>query len=558
MTVKKIKTLVHSMHHHAETPTTPPPETEQPTAPVAPAMGEAAVVAANVESTRNSFETRLAALRAEASTASIEGSIRYMQYGEKRRQQARVRNKINFAEPLVALYEDFLQDGPARTDFVEFLAPPTKSILKMYRATLSHELTIAAAQKSLDEAGISNRKPTYDEITKVIDLVIGGKPYRFHQTKGTNTVPIYRQKSSIATNIAITDNNVTKTGNPRAVVPESTQEMIDTLVMELKKKAASVRKVLVAPTVIENFPSMDFETESIIAGEDLPRGVLIINHSTPQYTDERDIRSTRGEEAVLTILAGAIGDKDSLSLSAIQLGRLVKDSIRNDDTPQQVSLKKLFSLLCGTTNSHLDYKNVIDTLNGYLRESELRDFITHVHDLSHRIKRDDTYTVNAFMNGMSGFRIEESVIKIAESAGYEVTPATKGQDALGIDAFIDGVPFDFKASMLAAHDHARRHRGKVGRYHAVKFVPPISLEDFDGELVVPDKRVAHILATTDFKKMIDDAVARYIKMDSEPKKQDEAEEDPSERGRVVEKEINKLTLNAMHHWRRKKLKSTAK
>ena len=546
------------MHHHAETPTTPSPETEQSATTVAPAMGEAAVVAVNVESPRNSFETRLAALRAEASTASIEGSVHYMQYDEKRRQQARVRNKVSFAEPLVALYEDFLQDGLARTYFVQFLAPSTRAISKMYKATLSHELTIAAAQKSLDEAGISNRKPTYDEMTKVIDLVIDGKPYRFRQSKGEGTVPIHRQRSTIAANIAITDSTITEAGNPRAVLPESTQKTIDELIVALKKKAPVAPEVPSTPVVTENLPHMDYEKESVIAGENLRRGVLVVDYGT-LHTDEKGSLSTRGEQAMLNIVAEVTNDTNrSRSRSPFQIAHLVHKSINKRDTPQQKSLKQLFSVLCDVSKARFNTKNAVAVLNGHLRSSELRDFMASTYDWSHSGQPGTEQRVNNIMNLLSGFRIEESVIKIARASGYEVTLATERQDALGIDAFIDGVPFDFKSSMLVAREHTRKHRGEAGRYHPVKFVPPITLEDFDDELVVPDRRVAHILATTDFKEMIDDAVARYIKMESEPEGQDEAEKDPNERERVVEKEIDKLTLNAMHYWRRKKLKSAAK
>ena len=546
------------MHHHAETPTTPSPETEQSTAPAAPSLGEAAVVAANVESTRNSFETRLTALRTEASTASLEGSIRYMQYNQRRRQRARARNKISFAEPLIALYEEFLRDESASTDFIKLLAPPTRAISKMYKATLSHELTIAAAQKSLNEAGISNRKPTYDEALSLIDLVIGGQPYRFHQTKGTNTVPIYRQKSSIATNIAIADNNVTKTGEPRAVVPESTQEMIDELIMTLKRKTRTAWGTTSPPNVVDSLPQMDFEKESVIAGEHLSRGVLTVSHATPPINNEVDALSTRGEEAMLSIMDEAISDRDSHNLSTLQIAQMVNESIHENDTPQQKALKQLFSVMCGYSKARFNYKSAVSVLNGHLRTSELRDFMASAYDWSHSGNPGGEQKIDSIMNTLVGFRIEESVMKVAKASGYEVTRATDEQDALGIDAFIDGIPFDFKASRLAAHNHTRRHRGKVGRYHAVEFVPPISLEDFDGELVVPDKRVAHILATTDFKEMIDDAVARYIKMESEPEGQDEAEENPNERELVAKQEIDKLTLNAMHYWRRKKLKSAAK
>lgn len=175
-----------------------------------------------------------------------------------------------------------------------------------------------------------------------------------------------------------------------------------------------------------------------------------------------------------------------------------------------IALKRLGAKLCGIDKSDIDYQQVITALDTTMNTDDLRDYMTYMYEWPHADATGTEEFVAAQMNKLSGFRVEASFARLAQAAGFSLRSATRREDHKGLDFIVEGVPFDLKSSEQIAHYHTVKHKMATNRFHAVKFVPPITADNFgDRWLVVPDDQVERILATTDFRSMVEGAIARY-------------------------------------------------
>ncbi len=233
---------------------------------------------------------------------------------------------------------------------------------------------------------------------------------------------------------------------------------------------------------------------------------------TSSYDHPDDLSSLQPEQLAAQVL-GLLDVPDSVhspALTGRQLGKLFLESIdEENDSETIIALKQLGAKICGIVKNNVDYQQIITTLDATLSADDLRDFITYIHEWSHEDATDTEEYVDAHMNELSGFRVEASFMRLAHEAGFKLQPATRYEDHRGIDVWVNDVPFDLKSSERIAKYHTAKHKNDTNRSHAVKFVPPITAEDFDGRLVVPYEKVKHILATTNFTSMINDGITRY-------------------------------------------------
>lgn len=106
---------------------------------------------------------------------------------------------------------------------------------------------------------------------------------------------------------------------------------------------------------------------------------------------------------------------------------------------------------------------------------------------------------------MSGFRIEESYVKVARAAGFSVVPASIEQDAVGIDCIVNCALFDVKSSRAGAV----RGLAKKGKVPRVLFVPPLKYQDFGGNMLIHRKGYQAVIEERPVVDMTTRAVRRY-------------------------------------------------
>lgn len=279
---------------------------------------------------------------------------------------------------------------------------------------------------------------------------------------------------------------------------------------------AAAKPTTLKPAISKQIISQYERQDTIVSLPDHAIG-LTKEHLLPNDTNESV--TLRGEEYFLAVISQYLHQLESIESNPDSLPRRI-DSIAPDDPDHIIALKKIGYCMLRRDFDDNSVIMAIDipALNGKIRASELREFMMLVRDwgfpaaTSHGVKRAAKSAQKA-MNILSGFRVEESVKKLARMSGREVIDASREQDKLGIDMFIDGVPFDTKSSHTIAVLHTQRYARNVNRYHTVKFVPPFTAKDFQDQLVIPDDQAARLLETTDFNEMIDEAVARYLQID---------------------------------------------
>lgn len=228
------------------------------------------------------------------------------------------------------------------------------------------------------------------------------------------------------------------------------------------------------------------------------------------YDNPQDVTRIEPEILASDILSTFDTLDSSEELTSRQLGKQLLDSIDKDSDPETIiALKQLGAKICGIEKNNTDYQHVIATLDTVMTADDLRDFITYIHEWSHPGAEDTEQYVNNHMNELSGFRVEASFPRLAEAAGFSYRSATRYEDHHGLDFMVEGVPFDLKSSAQKAKHHVKRHENDTNRIDAVRFVPPITSEDFDGRLVIPYEKVKTIVETTNFTAMVTEAIQKY-------------------------------------------------
>lgn len=233
---------------------------------------------------------------------------------------------------------------------------------------------------------------------------------------------------------------------------------------------------------------------------------LYQNQDSSPYDTPTDLSSLQPEMFASQVLSYLHEDKLDGRHPGKQLLRSIDEE---NDSETTKALKQLGAKVLGAEKNNADYQNIMTTLDLIMTADDLRDFITYLHEWSNDDATDTEQFVDTQMNELSGFRAEASFAKLARAAGFDFRAATRYEDHRGLDFMVEGVPFDIKSSERIAKYHTAKHKNDDYRYTAVKFVPPITADDFGGRLVLPDERVDHVLETTNFTAMVNRAIDRH-------------------------------------------------
>lgn len=592
------------------------PEQEAPLPELPRAIGEHAVKETEFE--HKSVEEQTETVRSRIADAkSLLDEFAESQSVDRRADIRRI-FATELAEPLYRLYKDHLQENPRSEDFLSLVCDtPEQRALASYH--IKNEIALESLQHYLDSHHIDHRRPTYNQIGSGVNIVIEDFP--INHTVATSRTSEYGPQPSHSVRSRdvshpFRDQNL-PLRNPLVILENSeTHENSVTMVRKLKarlekkriadqekaerKAAARTRKRLAhqqrvaeqrrerrATKIAKDrakqplpMPTALSATSSLYNGyviANLPSIGHVFTHeqSEPPYEFSRDAKSNVAESYALRIIDEVVGDEpiDGDKLTAAQVADRISQSIDIDgDTPDIIELKRLAATIC--TGKGMDTRaviQIIDVLGGRygMRTSELKDFIVYMYEWSHADAVGVENMLTGSLNNLNGFRLEVSTAKLLRAAGYEVTYATQKEDYGGIDLFVDGIPFDVKASKSTLRYYLK-HSNNSRKNRSVKLVPPFTVKDFDGELILPDKSVEQILSNPDVVAMIDDAIAQYIKLHPAEYAQNEPDASPSadeQRAQSTERETNtqaeleiaKLARNAtLLHRRRVKKVADAK
>lgn len=224
------------------------------------------------------------------------------------------------------------------------------------------------------------------------------------------------------------------------------------------------------------------------------------------YDSPTDLSSLQPEMLASQVLSSLHEDESNER----SIGKELLQSIdEENDSETTKALKQLGAKIFGIEKNDANYQAIMTTLDPIMTADDLRDFITYLHEWSNDDAADTEQFVDAQMNELSGFRAEASFAKLAHAAGFDFRAATRYEDHRGLDFMVEGVPFDIKSSERIAKYHTAKHKNDDYRYSAVKFVPPITADDFGGRLVLPDERIDHVLETTNFTVMVNHAIDQH-------------------------------------------------
>ncbi len=195
------------------------------------------------------------------------------------------------------------------------------------------------------------------------------------------------------------------------------------------------------------------------------------------------------------------------------IGRELLETIQPGEPPLELALKQVAARAFGSQLPDADFCEAIETLDTDFMASDVSDYLNYVYEYAYAEASAESRHkfVTTSMNKLSGFRVEATFVRMARHVGADIQKGDKWQDQHGIDFIVNGVPYDIKSSLEMAHKHATRHGHDHNRAHTVKFIPPITAEDFRGHLVVPATAIDEIVARTDFLAMIDRAGLEHQK-----------------------------------------------
>lgn len=201
---------------------------------------------------------------------------------------------------------------------------------------------------------------------------------------------------------------------------------------------------------------------------------------------------------------------DNISMVNMKMGKELLGSVDLDnDTAEMISLKQICAHAFGSKSRELNFSSAIENIDSLVNAGDLYDIITHLYELTHEDGEDSDEFSAKFMSMLSGFRVEASFRRLAVRAGFNVQFATKEQDDHGVDFIVNGVPFDVKSSCSMASKHLVKHANDGNRMPTVRFIPPITVDDFLGHLVVPEDQLDSIINTRGFNALIDTAITQY-------------------------------------------------
>lgn len=475
----------------------------------------------------------------ETAHRSFQDRMRFSQLSPAEAKDCRLRTRRELVEPLVASYHAASNTNQTITAFLDTIAVGDQQLRTYCGRMLNFGLSLDRAKAFMQQEKIHYQEPTDTQVAEGIDLLINNQPYHFdfRRDQKTYSLPLDAAQHQVITRIPLPPVEVCAParylGSPALLSKKHARHLrtsLTTGITTIPKPAPQQHKPNTkvqneqqpTSTPVPLSPTSLLLENAIIAR--LPGNATVTTTSInePPYEFSRDARSHRGETYASRIIDEAVGDApiDNYKLTAQQVAEKISASINKEsDTADVIELKQLAANICngnGLTNK--ECIELIDTLGGHygLRMSELQDFVVHMYEWSHPDGKGLRDYLWGFASLVNGFRMEPSAAKLLRAAGYTVVYGNRKDDAEGIDLFVDGIPFDIKASQAGAERHSRRIAKTQSRtMHPIKLIPPFSSADFAGELIIPDKSVQKILAKDDFTDMVDDAIAQYIKLHPE-------------------------------------------
>lgn len=246
---------------------------------------------------------------------------------------------------------------------------------------------------------------------------------------------------------------------------------------------------------------------------------LSLNENEPPYLYKQDMLNTTPEALTTQIIDDALGDDEMVDFYKIdtkEFGMRVAASIALDrDSDLVVALKHYAAQACGIWTDGESggvSKEIVASAEGKLSQAGLRDALTYLYEVSHKTEASLSNYVIGKMGQINGRRVEVSTQHLLTAMGYQVQEASRRQDDMGIDIFIDGVPFDVKST---EHDASRSANKEISRskqqayYPSVRLVPPFTSESFEGQVIVPNNVIKRLAEDESLRKKIDTSIANY-------------------------------------------------
>lgn len=246
---------------------------------------------------------------------------------------------------------------------------------------------------------------------------------------------------------------------------------------------------------------------------------LSLNENEPPYARKEDMLTTTPEALVTQILDDALDDDEAVDfykIDSAEFGRRVAASImRHHDSDLIVALKRFTAQTHGVrlvTETNGIAKELVAAAEGRLSQAGLRDALTYLYEFGHKTEATQSSQIDGTLGEINGRRVEVSTHYLLSEMGYHVQEASRTQDNMGVDLFIDGVPFDIKSTKLKAHQSAKKELSfsqQRAYYPSVRFVPPFTRESFEGQIIVPDHVIEQLAKDQSLRMKIDAAIADY-------------------------------------------------
>lgn len=247
---------------------------------------------------------------------------------------------------------------------------------------------------------------------------------------------------------------------------------------------------------------------------------LSLDENEPPYAYRRDMLTTTPEALVTQIIDDALDNEeviDFYKVDSAEFGRRVADSImKHHDSDLVVALKRYTAQMYGDVRIQNEKnglaKELVAAAESKLNQASLRDALTYLYEFGHKTEATQSNRLAGVLNQINGRRVEVSTQHLLSMMGYHVQEPSRQQDDMGIDIFIDGVPFDVKSTASNAQTTADKEvvrSQKSAYYPSVRFVPPFTRESFEGQIIVPDHVIAQLAQDESLRTQIDTAIANY-------------------------------------------------
>lgn len=223
-----------------------------------------------------------------------------------------------------------------------------------------------------------------------------------------------------------------------------------------------------------------------------------------EFREQRQRALAKGALSIADKLERKNGEYD-LNANLFKLVGSLGDFQRNSDIVE--SLREKYGganyMPSSVKDQFYDSKDKLTAFNHILREvinvsaskfnfDQLLGFMTAMYLATGNREDASQFHRNA-QTTLVGMRNEMSFEQLLIAGGYDYKLGSLEQDAEGSDVFIEGVPFDLKASEFST-ERARQKARDNGYFNDNILWSHIEPEDYEGQLTLPYKNVNKVLA----------------------------------------------------------------